>query len=86
MGSRDSNVVLVAGNCPDQIAGVVAVAVCGPDRVLAVSGILPGHVIAARCLYRADRRPGAKLAARHVGALIFQRGTRSISAIEVICG
>ena len=40
-----------------QISFVVAVTVGAPHRVLAGTGILPGNVIAARCLNRADRRP-----------------------------
>ena len=77
MGSSASNAVLVPGNCADQVAGVVTVAVCGPDCVLAASGILPGHVVAARRLYRADRRPAAKLTGCNIGIVVLQRGVRA---------
>ena len=67
-----------------QISFVVAVAVGAPHRVLAGTGILPGNVIAARRLNRADRRPRAKLTGGNVGAFIFQRRTRSAAAVQII--
>ena len=84
MGSNDSNAVLVARHCADEICDVVAVAVGAPDRILVGTRDFPGNVIAACRLHRADRRPGAKLTCRNVGAGIFQRGTRAGTAIKII--
>ena len=52
----------------------VAVAVGGPNGILAGS-ILPGHLIAGCRLLGADRRPAAtKLTRNNVRAAIFERG------------
>ena len=68
--------VAISRHRADQISGVVAVAVGGPHRVLAGTGILPGHVIAACRLHRADRRPPAKLTGDDGRACILQLGIR----------
>ena len=61
-----------------RLRGVVAVAVGAPDRILISAGSLPGNVIAACRLHRADRRPAAKLARRNIRTVIFQRRAGSI--------
>ena len=54
---------------------VVAVAVGVPDRILIGARDLPGNLVSACRLLRADRRPGTKLSRHNVRTTIFQRGT-----------
>ena len=60
----------------DGVREVVAAAVGVPDRILIGAGDLPGNLIAACRLLRADRRPGAELTRRHGRAAVAQRGAR----------
>ena len=54
----------------------IAVAIGVPDRILIGARAFPGHLIAARRLLGADRRPATKLARHNIGATVFQRGVR----------
>ena len=61
----------------------IAVAISGPDRILIGARDFPGHLIAARRLLGADRRPATKLTRHNIGATVFQRGTEpSADVIE----
>src|ERR1700722_3534603 len=57
----------------EKMREVVAVAVGSPDSIFIGAWNLPGNVISARCLHRADRQEAAKLACpRHnICTLIF---------------
>src|SRR6476660_9361426 len=65
----------------------IAVAISGPDRILIGARAFPGHLIAARRLLGANRRPAAKLTRHNIGATVFQRGVRpGADAVEKILG
>src|SRR5438067_270174 len=69
----------------DEGRNVVAIAVGGPCRILIDAGDLPGHVISARRLLRADRRPRAELTCHDGSALILQlRPGPTTGAVEKI--
>ena len=53
---------------------LIAAAVGEPDRILIGAGKLPGHLVAAGRLLRADRRPGSELPRRSRRAAIFELG------------
>ena len=55
----------------DHVCDLVAVAVRAPRRVLTGRRALPGHLVAARCLLAADRRPAAELTDRYGRTLQF---------------
>ena len=56
----------------ENICEGVAVTVGVPDRVLIGAAILPGNLVAARRLLRANRRPSAELSAHIVRPAVFQ--------------
>src|SRR5437016_1073460 len=56
----------------DKIREVVAAATGAPHRVLIGAGHLPGHIVAAGSLFRADRRPATKLAGRNSRTAVSQ--------------
>ena len=71
--SSNSSAVLV----PDirrYIGDEVAAAVGIPDRILIGAGDLPGNLVAARRLLRADRRPGAELPRHNAAPPYFSSG------------
>ena len=68
----------------DDIGRVIAVVVGGPDRILIGAHDLPGHLISAGRLLRADRHDrGTKLTRHIVRALEFQRGTGASAVIKI---
>ena len=68
----------------DKIREVVAAAIGAPHRVLIGAGHLPGHIVAARSLFRADRRPATKLAGRNSRTAVFQLGASAAAdAIKI---
>src|SRR5436305_14733210 len=68
----------------DKIREVVAAAIGAPHRVLIGAGHLPGHIVAAGSLFRADRRPATKLAGRNSRTAVFQDRKSVVEGESVI--
>src|SRR5262245_51308768 len=68
------------------IREVIAVIVGDPHRILIGAWHLPGHLIPARRLLRANRRYLAKLTGHIVRALVFQRWARAATAVKIKVG
>src|SRR5262249_15333626 len=66
----------------DGTCDVVAAAVGGPGRVLIGARDLPGNLIAAGRLLRADRRPAAGLTHHYVRTANFQQLARSAAVVK----
>src|SRR5438105_5050852 len=58
----------------DKIRAVVAAAIGAPHRILIGIGHLPGHVVAARSLFRADRGTATKLSGRNCRTAVCSLG------------
>src|SRR5258705_7686892 len=71
------------GHIENECRDVIAAAVGTPHAVLIGTGDLPGYVVSARSLHRANWRPGPKLTRRDDGAAKLQRWARP-AGVEVI--
>src|ERR1700737_1043137 len=61
----------------------VAVTIGIPDRILIVARNLPGNLISACRLFRANRRPGVKLTRDNGRAGKFQHGARPAAVMKI---